>query len=216
MARKPEDFVRTNTTTKKKIQINEWTRDLVNRHYPNGFGGKCVSLPGRGPQLERHIIEMMNWKVDPKKIIFVDRAKNVVRSLKRSAGIIGWTGEIKHENIFTTIRNIWDAGDHISCIDFDGTGHLTRQHIKLIEDACTRKTEVINIVLSTRISKLSKYLYGWKCRLGLSVDDNDGNQPCKLIQQDAIDEIARKYGYLLWSEGYRGRSPMLACVLIKP
>ena len=113
------------------------------------------------------------------------------------------------------MRRLWAEGKQVDAIDFDGLGHLTREHLKFIEEACEKDVKVFVLVLSTRMRKLSSFLYGWKCRLGLSKFDNNGRQPSKLIQAKAVEEIAKKHGYKLRFHGYFGRSPMVSCVLTK-
>ena len=114
MTVKKSQLARLSTTTKNKNNTVKWQTRIVQRNYTvDDMQGYAVSLPGRGAQLERHIKEMIGYFISPEKIVFVDIAENVVRSLKRRAKQIDWQGPILNENIFDTVRRLWAEGKQI-------------------------------------------------------------------------------------------------------
>jgi hypothetical protein len=218
MSKPKKKFAIKNTTSPGKLAaIAEQIQIVKARYRGEKWAGLAVSIPGRGPQIPRHIQELMAYGARANKIVFLDWHANVVKSMKRTANKIGWAGLIKEANLFEFLEQQWNNNVQIDVIDCDDTGHLTKEHINMVREACKRNVKVITIVLSTRSSKLSDYMHGWKCTLGLSRFDNKGKQPIRDITVGAISHTAEKYGYTVEFIPYRGRGhhPMVACVITK-
>lgn len=221
MAIGPSAFRYVSTTTPGKLKVINWQSNIVSKAYQNQrFSGRGISLPGHHSQLERHIKELHDYGIAEHNQIMVDWDRSIYHALSLEAARIGFKGKVVHGDLTEVAEVLWEDGEQVDVIDFDGIGLMGFRDLHFLEKACDRDVKVFIGVFATRGNSGGLTYFQNYMKDKLNIDGyyhRRGNWTYSLrdIQGQSMQHVAQQKGYKCRYVGYQGLSTMVSCVVTK-